>query len=120
MLKRFYGDLGWKDRGDKRMDKRKAPEIAIKYTNFIRKINPQIKKVYLFGSYAKKTNHPDSDMDLAIIFEELADSFETQVELMKMRRKFDTKIEPHVFLESDFNDSNPLANEVIKHGIRLD
>jgi predicted nucleotidyltransferase len=101
------------------MDNKRAPEIVNQYIDFIRKENPQIKKVYLFGSYAKNQHHPDSDVDLAVIFESITDSFETQVELMKMRRNFDTKIEPHVFLESDFNPSNPLANEVLKHGIRL-
>ncbi|MBU4316530.1 MAG: nucleotidyltransferase domain-containing protein [Proteobacteria bacterium] len=101
------------------MDNKRAPEIVIKYVDFIRKEKPQIKKVYLFGSYVKNQHHPDSDVDLAVVFENITDSFETQVELMKMRRNFDTKIEPHVFLESDFNPSNPLANEVLKHGIRL-
>ena len=101
------------------MDNRKVPEIIIKYVDFITKEKPQIKKVYLFGSYAKEENYPASDVDLAVIFENLTDTFETQVELMKMRRMFDTRIEPHIFLESDFTPSNPLANEVIKHGIRL-
>ena len=73
----------------------------------------------LFGSYAKEQHHQDSDIDLAVVFENIVDGFETQVELMKMRRNFDTKIKPHVFLESDFNHSNPLANEVLKYGVRL-
>ncbi|MGD9159750.1 MAG: nucleotidyltransferase domain-containing protein [Desulfobacteraceae bacterium] len=101
------------------MDKGKAPHIIIEYVDFIIKEKPQIKMVYLFGSYAKEEQHSTSDVDLAVIFENIADTFDTQVELMKMRRKFDTKIEPHVFLESDFNPSNPLANEVLKYGIRL-
>jgi uncharacterized protein len=102
------------------MDKRKAPDIAIKFISFLKETEPKIKRAYLFGSYARDLQNTDSDMDLAIIFEDLPDSFDKQVELMKLRRKFDTKIEPHVFLECDFNSSNPLANEVLKHGIRLD
>ena len=101
------------------MDKRKAPEIAIKYINFIREKNPKIKRAYLFGSYAKGIYNADSDMDLAIVFDNLTDTFDMQVELMKLRRKFDTKIEPHVFRESDFNTSNPLANEILKYGVDL-
>lgn len=58
-------------------------------------------------------------MDLAFVFDNLADTFETQVELMKMRRKFDTKIESHVFIESEFNNSNPLADEILTYGIGL-
>jgi predicted nucleotidyltransferase len=101
------------------MDKRKTPDIAVQYVNFIREKNPNIKKAYLFGSYAKGTNSADSDMDLAIVFEELTDAFDMQVELMKERRKFGLKIEPHVFIESDFNTLNPLTEEILKHGIEL-
>ena len=39
-----------------------------------------------------------------------------QLELMRIRRKIDSRIEPHPFRENDFNDSNPIVNEVIKYG----
>ncbi len=101
------------------MDKKQAPEVAVKYAIFLRKINPNIKKIYLFGSYAKGTANDDSDIDLAIIFDELSDAFDMQVELMKMRRKFDTRIEPHPFHESDFNATHPLANEILNNGVEV-
>ena len=47
----------------------------------------------------------------------LSNSFTTQVELMKISRKFDTRIEPHPFEESDFNTTNPFANEILNKGI---
>ena len=86
---------------------------------FFSKTKPGVKKVFLFGSYAKGTFHEDSDIDLAIIFDSLSDSFDMQVELMKIRRKFDTRIEPHPFSESDFNTSNPIANEILKNGLEI-
>ena len=101
------------------MVKRKPPETAIKYINFLRKGNPKIIKAYLFGSYAKGNEGPDSDMDIAIIFEDFPDSFDMQVDLMKLRRKFDTKIEPHPFRKVDFNLSNPIANEILKTGLEI-
>ncbi|MGB5156745.1 MAG: nucleotidyltransferase domain-containing protein [Desulfobacterales bacterium] len=101
------------------MDKRKAPEIAINYIDFLRKRDTSIKKAYLFGSYAKGTADADSDIDLAIVFENLSDTFDMQVLLMKLRRKFDNKIEPHAFRDSDFNTSNPVANEIFKYGIEI-
>ena len=101
------------------MDKKQAPETAMKYVVFLRKTKPGVKKVFLFGSYAKGTPHKDSDIDLAIIFESLSDSFDMQLELMKMRRKFDIRIEPHPFSESDFNESNPIANEILKNGLEI-
>ena len=77
------------------MDKTKASEVAKRYVDFLRKRNPNIKKAYIFGSYAKGNTNIDSDIDLAIVFEKLSDTFDMQVQLMKFRRKFDTRIEPH-------------------------
>ena len=39
--------------------------------------------------------------------------------LMKLRRKFDTRIEPHAFRESDFDISNPLAKEILTTGLEI-
>ena len=101
------------------MDKNKASEVASKYVEFLRKNIPNIKIVYLFGSYAKGNTNVDSDIDLAIIFENLSDTFDMQVQLMKLRRKFDTRIEPHAFRESDFDISNPLAKEILTTGLKI-
>jgi predicted nucleotidyltransferase len=101
------------------MDKKQAPEAAVRYALFLKKCKPDVKKIYLFGSFAKGTSNDDSDIDLAIIFGHLSDAFEMQVELMKMRRKFDTRIEPHPFSESDFNSSHPLAIEIVKSGVEI-
>jgi len=42
-----------------------------------------------------------------------------QVELMKLGRQIDTRIEPHPLDESDFNPSNPFANEILTKGIQV-
>ena len=101
------------------MDKETASQIARKYVEFIKKKDPNVKKTYIFGSYIKGTAKEDSDIDLAIIFKNLTDTFDMQVQLMKLRRKFDTRIEPHAFRESDFHISNPLANEILKTGLEI-
>ena len=101
------------------MDKNKASEIARRYVVFLRKKNPYIKKAYLFGSYAKGKTNKDSDIDLAIVFEKLSDTFDMQVQLMKFRRKFDTRIEPHPFRESDFEPTNPLVKEILATGLEV-
>ena len=101
------------------MAKRQAPDVAKRYADFLRKNHSGIKKIYLFGSYAKGTVNDNSDIDLAIIFETLSNTFDMQVELMKLRRKFDTRLEPHPFRESDFNMSNPLANEILSSGFEI-
>ncbi len=101
------------------MDEGKASEVARRYVAFIKEKHHDIKKVYLFGSYAKGVIGADSDIDLAIIFENLSDTFDMQVQLMKLRRRFDTRIEPHAFRESDFDVSNPLAREILTTGLEV-
>ena len=101
------------------MDKRKVPESVIKYTHYLRDLHPNLKKVYLFGSYAKGIMKADSDIDMAFIFKNITDTFDLQVRLMKLRRKFDTRIEPHVFDEKDFGGFHPLACEILKTGYEI-
>jgi len=79
----------------------------------------EVKQVYLFGSYAKGNEHQDSDIDVAIIFSDFSDFFQIQMQLMRLRRKIDLRIEPHPFKEDEFNNSNPFAFEIKHTGIRL-
>ena len=111
--------MGSQYQGVQEMDKDKASKIAREYVDFLRKKDPNIIKAYIFGSYVKGTIREDSDIDLAIIFKKLTDTFDMQVQLMKLRRKFDTRIEPHAFREADFQISNPLANEILKTGLEI-
>ncbi len=78
-----------------------------------------VKKAYLFGSYAKGNEREDSDIDIAIIIENMPDFFLTQKLLMKLRRRIDLRIEPHPIKEQDFNSSNPFAFEIRNTGIEI-
>ena len=100
------------------MDKSEAIKIAIRYADSIR-CKYRIENVILFGSFAKGTNHADSDIDLAIIFKSIDDIIDMQIELMKMRTDDDLMIEPHPFSLSDFQASNPVVSEILKNGIEL-
>ena len=100
------------------MDQSEAIKIAEKYLDLISS-KYYIEQALLFGSFAKGTNHEDSDIDIAIVLSNVSDIFDTQVELMILRRKIDLRIEPHPFENSDFNSSNPVVYEILKHGIRL-
>ncbi len=101
------------------MDQGAAIKIVNKYISYLQENSFNIQKVYLFGSYVSGKQHEDSDIDLAIIMTNLSNSFNTQVELMKISRKFDTRIEPHPFEEADFNAGNPFANEILKKGKQI-
>jgi len=100
------------------MDKSEAIKITKRYADLIGN-KYQIENVILFGSYAKGTNHVDSDIDLAIIFKSIDDIIDMQIELMKMRTDDDLMIEPHPFSLSDFQVSNPVVSEILKNGIEL-
>jgi predicted nucleotidyltransferase len=90
-----------------------------KYIEYLKKNRIAVQRVYIFGSYAKGNMREDSDIDLAVVLKNLRNIFTTQVQLMKMRRDFDLRIEPHPFDEEDFNSSNPFANEILTTGIQI-
>jgi len=94
------------------MDKGQAIEITRKYIDSL-KNKFDIQRAILFGSYAKGTNHDDSDIDVAIILRHVNDIIDTQIELMKLRRQIDLRIEPHPFDCNDFNRTNPVVNEIL-------
>ncbi|HNW50152.1 MAG TPA: nucleotidyltransferase domain-containing protein [Prolixibacteraceae bacterium] len=100
------------------MDKTAAYKIAETYINSIG-TKYTIIRAYLFGSYAKGNFNDDSDIDIAVVVDNVEDIIDTQIEMMKLRRKVDLRIEPHPFNKADFNSNNPLANEVIRHGIAI-
>ena len=101
------------------MDQTKIFKIVQQYISFVKKNGFEIQKAYIFGSYAKGNFNEDSDIDLALVFKGLHKSFDMQIRLMKLRRKIDLRIEPHPFDESDFNTSNPFANEIITTGRKI-
>ena len=101
------------------MDKDSAINIVKDYLAYLRKNKLNIEKAYLFGSYASGNFNEDSDIDLALILKNISNSFLMQVELMKLGRKIDSRIEPHPFDESDFNSSDPFASEILSTGIQL-
>jgi uncharacterized protein len=101
------------------MDQKEVIDLAKKYLNFLKEENFQISKAYLFGSYAKGTNKTESDIDIAFIFNELKDEIDMQIQLMKLRRKFDLRIEPHPFQKKDLDEKNPFLDEILHTGILI-
>jgi len=97
------------------MDKRDAIEIAGRYASIV-KTKYDFVKMILFGSYAKGNYNKDSDIDIAVILKDYNNLTETQLDLMRLRRKIDSRIEPHPFREKDFEISNPIVYEIVKYG----
>ena len=78
-----------------------------------------IQEVYLFGSYAKGTNHEDCDIDIAIIINSDNNLFDVMVELMMLTKNIDLRIEPHPIRVTDFEEGNPFVQEIIDTGIKV-
>ena len=100
------------------MDKAEAIKVAKRYIDSVSKIY-QIENAFIFGSFAKGTNHADSDIDVAIVFSNVDDIIELQIELMCLRSDEDLLIEPHPFTLSDFKDTNPVVSEILKNSINI-
>ena len=97
-------------------------KVISDYISLIAKQNYQLIKAYLFGSYAKQTDRPDSDIDVALIINNLNDDekFDLQVQLMLIASDFDMRIEPHLISGDDFNSGNPFVAEIKRTGIEIE
>ena len=101
------------------MDKTDVVSIAQEYACAI-KANYNYIKIILFGSYAKGNYHEDSDIDIAVVLKDYSNLMDIQLDLMRLRRKIDSRIEPHPFRESEFELSNPIVNEIVKYGKEIE
>ncbi len=98
------------------MDKGKAIELAKAYKKVVSEKMP-LEAVYLYGSYSKGTNTPDSDIDIAVIVEKLDDDFFADTPMLwRLRRKVSNLIEP-VLLQKDSDD--PLYHDICETGILI-
>ena len=100
------------------MDKTDALIIAQKYAEIL-KSKYHFQRMILFGSYVKGNPVEDSDIDIAIVFLDYDNRLDRQVELMKLTRQVDTRIEPHPFQKDEFNLSNPFVNEILSYGMEV-
>lgn len=96
-------------------------EIIDTCERFIKSVSLEypLLKAFMFGSFAKGTSQPDSDIDLAVVLKKIDNPFQTQLELMKLRRRIDLRIEPHAISKEDFVSSDPLVREIITSGIEI-
>lgn len=91
--------------------------------DYVEKISKQIpiKKVIVFGSYAKDSFRSDSDIDIAVF----SDYFNTMsrvdgiMYLLMEASDYDIDIEPHAFTVYDYNNPLGIVEEIIKTGVEL-
>ena len=79
-----------------------------------------VEQFWLFGSYAKNNAHKDSDIDVALIVNQLDKDYSvlnTEPILWRLKRQIDFRIEPHVIARD--SDYAGLLNEIQHTGILI-
>ena len=99
------------------LDKRKVREIAIRYTNRVCQLY-QPKQIIIFGSYVNGNPNADSDIDIAVIFDNVeGDWLEIWGRLIGLREGISYDIETHILDEtcnrSGFLDHIRKTGEII-------
>ncbi|MCL1998443.1 MAG: nucleotidyltransferase domain-containing protein [Turicibacter sp.] len=95
--------------------------IITEYVNDVKNAM-QIDRVFLFGSYAKKTETWQSDIDLCFFSEEFEtlSSVDIMTRLFRMTRKYKGfDIEPCGFPTSEIDNDNPFVKEILRTGQEL-
>ena len=86
-----------------------AINIAEKYIgNLPREMD--VRKAYLFGSCSRGRQSDESDIDVAVILGSMNDFFDTQMQLLRIRRKIDLRIEPQYLFGGSFVILNNFSN----------
>ena len=83
-----------------------------------------IQHVILFGSFAKRTQHAGSDIDVAIIVGEKDANDEILLAdiIGRLKERFGKEIQPHLYTKREFAESrktSTLVQEILKDGITL-
>ena len=77
--------------------------------------NFQVKKIILYGSYAKGSAGKHSDIDVAVVLDSNEEDLLTsKAKLFKLRRDIDVRIEPVLLDEK--NDRSGFLEEITKTG----
>jgi len=95
--------------------------VIRKYVRKLKKEKFAFSGVYLFGSYAKGKANEWSDIDIAVVSDEIErDWDENRKRLWRLTLGIDSRLEPHGFSEREFKENwHPMVNEIKKTGIKI-
>lgn len=100
---------------------KKVEKEIFEYVANLRKDRLPIKKVILFGSYAKGKQRKWSDIDLCVISPRFKNPWKAMEYLWLKREISDPRyaIEPVGFSPKDFREGSSLINEIKQTGIEI-
>lgn len=96
-----------------------ALERVKAFAESIRSQHISLRKVILFGSYARNEQRQFSDIDVALVADEFTGFGFQDVGLIgaAIAQKSFVDIEPHTFSPEQFTDWNPFVQEILRTGI---
>jgi len=100
------------------MGKNEIVNIVRQYAQLVNS-SYDVDKVILFGSRLRGDATEESDIDVAVILNNIASEyFGSVVHLWQLRRKIDPRIEPRLFIKTDQEPSGFLE-EIKKTGVEI-
>ena len=105
------------------MAQRKIPKRIVnavrQYRRRLERNAIPIDSVLVYGSYAKRTAHKWSDIDVCVISPAFTDPFDAMALLLKQRSRDDVLagIEPIGFTPRDFRRGSTLVDEIKRTGV---
>jgi predicted nucleotidyltransferase len=95
-------------------------QSARQYANDVRSVMP-VDKVMLFGSFAKGTATPQSDVDICFFLDSYGDKTGMDIlqDLLGLTKGYGKKgifFEPLVFETSELDNDNPFVKEILRTG----
>ena len=85
-----------------------------RYAELVKKTLP-VDMIILYGSYARGTEHKDSDIDIAVVVEDIdEDLLDVSARLYSLCREVNTDIEPKLIVRK--NNRSGFLESILKYG----
>lgn len=95
-------------------------EIVRRYVGALERSGLAVKEAILFGSHAKGTAGPFSDIDVAIVSDCFSGvRFDDRRRIVPLRRDIDARLEPMPFRSEDFENGGVFAEEIKRTGLPI-
>ena len=96
-------------------------KLVSQYISQLKNCGISVERAILYGSFAKGYATEFSDIDFAVISKNFSgERFNDRRKIIPLRRSIDERLEPMPFLPEDFHEGNPLAAEIMAHGIEIE
>lgn len=95
-------------------------EVLRRFTTAVGSLGVRLEAAYLYGSFAAGTADENSDLDVALVSEDLErGSLSQWKRIMRLCQVIDTRLEPALYRREEFKDEEPLAWRIRTSGRRL-